>query len=64
MEVRASAAWGTICSSGFDNREATVVCRQLGYYGAVEVFSNSEFGAGLLPRLDICGSGFVWRTFM
>jgi hypothetical protein len=49
VEVRASTVWGTICASGFDTREASVVCRQLGYYGAVEVFSNSEFGPGIGP---------------
>ena len=55
VEVRASSVWGTICASGFDTREASVVCRQLGYYGAVEVFSNSEFGPGLfIKRHSVC----------
>ena len=30
VEICFSGVWGTICSDGWDSREATVVCRQLG----------------------------------
>ena len=31
VEVCRSGEWGTICNRGWDYREATVICRQLGY---------------------------------
>lgn len=31
VEVCFSREWGTICNSGWDQSDATVVCRQLGF---------------------------------
>ena len=31
MEVCQDGEWKTVCSQGWDNREARVVCRQLGF---------------------------------
>ena len=30
LEIYHNGVWGTICSHGFDNRDATVACRSLG----------------------------------
>ena len=44
VEVLFSGVWGRICSvSTWDAQAANVVCRQLGYHGAVAAGYNGEF---------------------
>ena len=32
VEICINGAWGTVCDTGFDSAEATVVCRELELY--------------------------------
>ncbi|XP_056006895.1 neurotrypsin-like [Ostrea edulis] len=53
VEIRHNGQWGTICSIGFDDREARVICGMLGYPNAGQAFKAPYFGEG---------SGLVWIT--
>lgn len=33
VEINQGHEWGTLCDNGFDDREARVICRMLGYNG-------------------------------
>ena len=45
--------WGTVCGRGWDFRDATVVCRQLGFAKALAATIQSSFGTG---------SGRIWLS--
>jgi hypothetical protein len=66
VEVFRVGYWGTVCSDGWDKRDAKVVCRQLGYAGAMNVFPSFAPGKGQIwlddircigneTNLDMCG---------
>jgi len=42
--TNSNGMYGVICDDGWDANAAKVVCKQLGYNGAAEVFDHSEFG--------------------
>ncbi|XP_048244989.1 deleted in malignant brain tumors 1 protein-like isoform X2 [Haliotis rufescens] len=50
VELQVYGLWGTVCDDSFDTREASVVCRMLGYT------SGSVLGGGMYAA----GSGPIW----
>ena len=48
VEVYMEGSWGTVCNDGFDDVDASVICRQLGYLGGVARSASSTFGIGKL----------------
>ena len=59
VEVFANGAWGTVCDDEFDINEAHVICRMLGYSGALEAFGGAYYGRGrgkiLMDQLECAG---------
>ncbi|XP_072051705.1 scavenger receptor cysteine-rich domain-containing protein DMBT1-like [Amphiura filiformis] len=49
IEVFLNHEWGSVCDDAWDMNDANVVCRQLGYEGAIEVLAKSQFGQGVGP---------------
>ncbi|NXE55999.1 MARCO protein, partial [Casuarius casuarius] len=48
VEILHNGSWGTICDDSWDSRDATVVCRMLGYSRAISAFTASA------------GTGEIW----
>ena len=46
MEIFFNGKWGTICDDGWDGNDANVVCRSLGFVGAIEAVLSAGFGQG------------------
>ena len=46
VEVYHRGIWGTVCDDGWDLIDAQVVCRELGFQGAVKAYSSEFFGRG------------------
>ena len=75
VEIYYQGEWGTVCDDNFDNLDAQVVCRHIGYTTvSAETIDSDYFGEGSGPilldelgcwggecRLDLCyNSG--WRN--
>uniref|UniRef100_A0AAY5EUU6 SRCR domain-containing protein n=1 Tax=Electrophorus electricus TaxID=8005 RepID=A0AAY5EUU6_ELEEL len=56
VEVLYEGQWGTVCSFGWDMRDAAVVCRELSCGKAVDAVRNAHFGPGpVLKGFINCG---------
>ena len=51
VEINIQGHWGTVCGNLWDMKDATVVCRQLGYPAALQAHRETMFGSG---------SGVIW----
>ncbi|XP_056891870.1 neurotrypsin isoform X1 [Takifugu flavidus] len=49
VELYMSGQWGTVCDDGWTDRDAEVICRQLGFRGVAKARVMAYFGAGTGP---------------
>ena len=55
LEIYYNGSWGTVCDNGSDLADANVVCRQLGFEGALKATKLAAFGEG---------TGKIWMTYV
>lgn len=66
VQVRHLNVWGSICSDGFDNKDAKVVCRELGYQDGFSYyehdFTRRRLSLPWLSNLNCTGNeGYIAR---
>ena len=60
VEVNYNGEWGTVCNGGWDDTDASVVCKHLGFGSSGRVVGSAGFGQGsgpiLLDKVTCTGS--------
>ena len=49
VEIYHNGQWGTVCDDRWGTADATVVCRQLGFYSPVRAYRSAHYGHGTGP---------------
>ena len=49
VEIYFGGKWGTVCDDGWDDTDASVVCRQLGFGSSGTAIGSAGFGQGSGP---------------
>ena len=47
LEVYYNNEWGTVCDHGWDNADARVVCKQLGFGSSGTAYKSAYYGHGI-----------------
>ncbi|EDO36910.1 predicted protein, partial [Nematostella vectensis] len=60
VEIKHNGRWGTVCDDLWDIKDADVVCRELGYPGALSAQGGATWGIGAgsiwLDNLECTGN--------
>ena len=67
VEIYYQGKWGTVCDEGWDINDGEVVCRQLGYQGAISITTmaaNFGPGSGPIQLQDVACEGNEENLFM
>uniref|UniRef100_A0AAX7TW73 Neurotrypsin n=1 Tax=Astatotilapia calliptera TaxID=8154 RepID=A0AAX7TW73_ASTCA len=51
LEVYVNNKWGAVCDTHWTDRDASVICRQLGLRGVAKAWTRAHFGQGFGPVL-------------
>lgn len=60
VEIFVNGQWGTVCDDGWTITNSDVVCRELGFIGAITYYTGAYFGSGnakiLMDDVDCSGN--------